>query len=95
MNLKIACDHHLKRRSIIKTFLIMKLAAVILFGTCLQVNANGLGQKVTLLAKNVSLQEIFKEINHQTGYKFFYEDELLNQAPRIDVKVKDAPIEKY
>ena len=69
-----------------------KLTAVLLVTACLQVSAKGYSQKVTLSASEVSLKKIFKEIRHQTGYLFFYSDELLQQARKVSIHVKDAPL---
>ena len=51
-------------------------------------------QKVTLSEKNVSLQKIFRQIHRQTGYQFFYEDALLDQAGKISVSVQDVSLEQ-
>jgi hypothetical protein len=77
-----------------QTWLIMRLTAILLLSACLQVSATGFSQDVTLSGKNVSLQKIFNQIHKQTGYQFFYEDEMLNKTGRINIKVKDMPLEK-
>lgn len=77
-----------------QNWLIMKLTAVLLLSACLQVSANGFSQDITLSEKNVSLQKVFKQIHKQTGYQFFYQDEMLNKVGRIDINVKDVPLEK-
>ena len=77
-----------------KNWLVMKLTAIFLLTACLQVSAKGFTQNVTLSEKNAPLQKIFKQIHKQTGYQFFYEDELLNKAGKVDIRVKDAPLEK-
>jgi len=77
-----------------QNWLVMKLTAILLLSACLQVSATGFSQNVTLSEKSVSLQKVFKQIHKQTGYQFFYEDEMLNKAGRINITVKDAPLEK-
>lgn len=72
----------------------MKLTAIILFSACMTASANGRAQTVTLNERNVSLQKVFTEIFKQTGFQFFYKDELLNRAGKVDIVVKDAPLEK-
>ncbi|MCU7549720.1 TonB-dependent receptor [Chitinophagaceae bacterium LB-8] len=72
----------------------MKLTTIFLLGACLQVSANGFGQNVTLSEKNASLKEIFKEINRQTGYRFFFRDELMDQAGKVDVHVSNTSFEE-
>ena len=39
------------------------------------------------------LEKVFKEIHRKTGYQFFYQDELLQQAKKFDINVKNASIE--
>ena len=77
-----------------QNWLIMRLTTILLLSACLQVSANGFSQVVTLSEKNISLQKVFKQIHKQTGYQFFYEDEMLNKAGRINIKVKDKSLEK-
>lgn len=93
MNLIPLCRYLPKQRRIAKTLKIMKLSTIFLLATCLQVSANGISQNVTLSKKGSSLQKVFKEINKQTGYQFFYKDELLNQAGKIDLNVLNTPLE--
>src|SRR5437588_4441405 len=72
---------------------IMKLTAMILFMTCLQVSAKTYTQ-ITLSEKNVPLQKVFKEIQKQTGYDFLYTYELLEQVGKVSVKVKNATLQQ-
>lgn len=82
-----------KRKAYTKTMLIMKFTTILLLAACLQVSASGFSQTVTLSLKNASLQKVFKEINRQTGYEFFFKDELLKQAGKLDVNVKNLLLE--
>ncbi len=76
-----------------KTLLIMKLTVFILLATCMQLSAeDGVAQNVSLSLKNASLQKVFREINRQTGYEFFYKDDLLNSAGKINIQVKNVPL---
>jgi len=70
-----------------------KLTAVLLVTACLQVSAKGYSQKVTLSESDVSLTKVFKEIRKQTGFLFFYSDELLQQARKVSIHVKAAPLQ--
>jgi TonB-linked SusC/RagA family outer membrane protein len=69
-----------------------KLTAVLLVTACLQVSARGYSQKVTLSETDVSLKKIFKEIRRQTGYLFFYSDELLQQAKKVSIHLNNVPL---
>jgi len=72
---------------------IMKLMAIIVLAGCLQVSATGFGQTITLSEKNAPLQKVFRDIYNQTGFEFFYNDDLLQQAKRISLDVKDASLQ--
>lgn len=72
--------------------LAMKLTAIILLTACLQVSAKPNAQNVTLSEKNAPLEKIFQEIKRQTGYSFLYSSEVLKQAHRVDIDVRDASL---
>jgi TonB-linked SusC/RagA family outer membrane protein len=72
----------------------MKLTAIFLLAVTLQVNASSFAQTVTISQKQASLQKIFKEINKQTGFQFFYEDEVLKQVGKVDINVTRASIQE-
>jgi TonB-linked SusC/RagA family outer membrane protein len=76
-----------------KIWLVMKLTVFIYFITCLQLSAKGIAQTVTLSQHDISLQKLFREIKKQTGYQFFYKDELLSNAKKINqIDVQNASI---
>ena len=50
--------------------------------------------RVNLKLKNVSLSELVKEIQHQTHYKFFYNDVQEKNMGKITIDVKDEPLEE-
>lgn len=79
---------------ITKTIRIMKLTTVLIIAACLQVSAKGYSQKVTLKETNIPLQKVFEEIRKQTGYLFFYADEVLLTAKNVTVNIKKATIEE-
>src|ERR1700754_173100 len=77
-----------------KTWLIMRLTAVLILAACLQIQTRGYTQTVTLSLKNTSLERVFKEINKQTGYSFIYTRELLAGARKLSIDLKDAPLQQ-
>jgi len=79
---------------LIKTLLVMKLTVILVAVTCLQVNAKGYSQTITLSLKNARLETVFKEIEKQTGYNFFYGDVELKKARTVDLEVKQASLER-
>lgn len=58
----------------------------------MQVSASSLAQKVTLTKSNASLRSVFKELNQQTGYNFFYTDNLLENSSPVTINIKDAEL---
>ena len=72
----------------------MKLTIVLIIAAFLQVSAKGYSQKVTLQENNISLQQLFEKIRTQTGYKFFYADEVLANARKVNMNVTNGSIEQ-
>ena len=76
-----------------KTLLRMtKLTAILLLTACLQVSAKGFAQRISLSEDGVPLKKVFKEIRRQTGYLFFYSDEILQQAKPVSVHLRNAEL---
>lgn len=71
----------------------MKLTFIILLATLLQVQARGYAQKISITARNVSIEQVFKEIKKQTDYDFFYDLEMLQKTKPVTISVKNSPIE--
>lgn len=71
----------------------MRFTGIFLLAICMQVYATGRSQYISLHEKNASLKKVFKEIHKQVGYKFFYEDELINQIGKINVDVENVRVE--
>jgi TonB-linked SusC/RagA family outer membrane protein len=71
---------------------VMKLTAIFILVASLTVSAKSFSQRITLHAKNASLEEIFKAIKKQSGYTFIYRDELLQRAIKVDIDLQDADI---
>lgn len=81
-----------KSKDITKFFLAMKMTVFLLFAACLQVSANSYSQTVTLSAKSAPLEKVFKTIKAQTGYGFFYDQNLMEHSLPVTIQVKDAPL---
>jgi TonB-linked SusC/RagA family outer membrane protein len=73
--------------------LAMKLTVFLLTVALVQVRAAAFSQNVTLSGKDLPLKYVFKTIKAQTGYTFFYNNELLKDAKPVTLNVKDAPLE--
>ncbi|MBP6023858.1 TonB-dependent receptor [Ferruginibacter sp.] len=85
---------YFNRRALLKTMLIMKFTAILLLVACLQVSAEGFGQKVTLSEKNAPLKKVFKEIKKQTGYSFFFDEAWIKKTGTVSITVKEMLLEK-
>lgn len=72
----------------------MKLTIVLMTTVFIQFSIAADAQKITLSAKNAPLETIFKEIRIQTGYDFFCDLELLKNAKRVDIQLKNASLEQ-
>ena len=77
-----------------KTWMVMKLTIVLLLFFTFQVSAGGYAQKITIVKKNVALSEVFKVIEQQTGFLFFYDKALIQKTERIDISLTKATIEE-
>lgn len=74
---------------------VMKLTTILLTAAFLNVYATGNSQLVTFSGENVSLEKVFKAVKKQTGYVFFYNAELLEEAKPVNVKAKDVPLDEF
>lgn len=75
-----------------KFLLVMKITTIILFVAFMQVSATGLAQKITLVQKDATVTQIFKEINKQTGYNIFWSDTQINGETKLSVNFKNTPL---
>jgi len=83
-----------KRGLLTKTLLTMKLTAILLLTTTLQVGAHAVAQRVSLSLKNAPIEKAFLEIKRQTGYSFVYGEVVLKKAGPISVECKNASLEQ-
>lgn len=83
-----------RKSAITKTLLVMKLTSILLLATALQVTARATAQKVTYSARSVSLQKVFAVFKKQTGYLFFYDDQLLKESRPVSVDFKNYPLQQ-
>jgi len=69
-----------------------KLARVLLFLCLLSASMAAHAQTVSLSVRNASLQEVFKEMEKQTGYVFFYDSKGIAGAHPVTLTVKGLPL---
>ncbi|MDP4214513.1 MAG: STN domain-containing protein, partial [Bacteroidota bacterium] len=80
--------------SLSTTLLTMKLSFVLLIITSFQLSAKSYSQNITIRVKNASLEKIFDQVQRQTDYRFFYKDELLEEAGRVNLDFRNAPLKE-
>ncbi|MEP7111417.1 MAG: SusC/RagA family TonB-linked outer membrane protein, partial [Ferruginibacter sp.] len=92
----IACSNifRLQRKTVAKTWLIMKMSAILLFALSFNAGANTYSQNITLSLKHAPLQKVFREISRQTGYKFVYTESLLQKAKKVTISATDASLDQ-
>lgn len=84
-----------RQRWLNKTLLVMKLTFVLLTVGLLQVHASGFSQSITLSAKDMPVQKLFKAIEEQTGYSVTGDKSLLKNAKRVSIDVKNMELQEF
>ncbi|TQM52004.1 TonB-linked SusC/RagA family outer membrane protein [Arcticibacter tournemirensis] len=75
-----------------KLFLVMKLTAILLTITCLQLSANSFSQSISLSGKNLPLEKVLTAIEKQSGYFFFYKYNELKSAKPVTVDLDNVSV---
>jgi TonB-dependent starch-binding outer membrane protein SusC len=77
----------------LKFLLLMKLSVIVLIATCLQVSASGYSQETfSLHFKQAGAHEIFTVIQKESNYRFFYNNDYLNELGKVDLDVTNASL---
>ncbi|MGK0252776.1 MAG: iron complex outermembrane receptor protein [Mariniflexile sp.] len=73
-----------------KTNLKMKLSIILIFLSILNVFPNNSysQKRITFDMENVTIEQVLKEIKDQTGFKFLYTSNLIDQSQKISFKAK-------
>lgn len=77
-----------------RIFMRIKFTAFLIALACIHVYADGNAQSITLSEKNARVEKVFKEINKQTGFIFWYENSLLKDTKKVNVSVRNATIKQ-
>ncbi len=56
--------------------------------------ATGFSQKLALSVKNAPLSQVFKQIEQQTGYTFFYDNQVIKNTPPVTIDYRGEDIRK-
>lgn len=70
----------------------MKLTIVLWVIAFMQVSASGYAQKVSLNARNASLDDVLNNLSEQSGYNFLYSTELMKSAKSVNISVSDETL---
>jgi len=76
-----------------KLLLIMKFTTIILLVSTLTISASVFSQRVTLNMQNVSVRDVFDQMEKEVGYKFFYLDEQINDTRKVNVNFNNERID--
>lgn len=72
--------------------LIMRLSAILLLVGTLHASAEGVAQKISLKAKKMPVQKVFKEIEKQSGFHFIYAKEQVAAMKPVDIYVTGSDL---
>ena len=78
---------------LMKTHPAIKRAVLCTLAGCLIFSLSSLAQVITISKKNAQLQDLLLDIYKQSGYYFYCNSELLSKAKKVNIAVKDAPLE--
>ena len=90
----IASGNAVSRPLLLKLLRVMKLTASLIIIASLHVCANGYGQNVTIVGKDMTLDKIFKTIHRETGYQFIYEQALVRKVQPMTLDAVNVPLEE-
>jgi TonB-linked SusC/RagA family outer membrane protein len=77
-----------------KLLVIMRLTAVILIVTFMQVSAATFGQRVTLNEQKSSVKNVLRKIRLQTGYDFLFDRNLMQSMGPVNITVQNATLDE-
>lgn len=83
------------RNTITKTVLIMRLTIFLMVVSVFNVHAKGVAQRVTMSGKNLTLQQVFTEVEKQTGYVIFANEGVFTGTNPVSPNVKDMPLDIF
>lgn len=81
-------------RHLTKLLMVMKLSVLFFMIGCLQLSANGIAQTLSFTGKDVPIETVFKSIEKQSSYRFFYDNKLLKESRKVTINVKNASLKQ-
>lgn len=77
-----------------KLLMQVKLTVVLLCTLLFDVQAEVTAQRVNLSLKRAKIETVLSRISNQTGYVFFYADDLFNGEQSVNVNIKNADLQQ-
>ncbi len=79
-----------------KTLRIMRLTLILMLAFIFDVNALGFSQvvRVSVHCQNELLSKVFKDLENQTDYYFFFNDKNVNTDQRVTLSIQEEELEK-
>ncbi|PPL01468.1 TonB-dependent receptor [Parapedobacter indicus] len=74
---------------------VMRITGILLLIGSLHLSAASLSQTITLKVKRQPIEQLFDEIEKQTGYWVVYSDQLMKSANPITIDAKDMPLPTF
>ncbi|SEW52564.1 SusC/RagA family TonB-linked outer membrane protein [Chitinophaga arvensicola] len=71
----------------------MRMTAMLLLAATLQISAAAFSQGVSITTTNSPLPKVFSQIRQQTGYSFFWDQQLLDKMQPVSVNIRNASLE--
>jgi outer membrane receptor protein involved in Fe transport len=72
----------------------MKLTTITLLTACFAASFGCIAQTVTISERNAPVERIFRAIESQTDYIFFYDYSILSHAKKVTIQCKGASLER-
>ena len=94
IGLSLPAFYFILTRQQTKTLRVMKVTTILLLAACIQVSAKGFSQKVSLATREAPLTKVFKEIQKQTGYSFWYKTKELDKAAKVTLDLRNVNLDE-
>lgn len=84
-----------RRRTLIKTLLVMKLTILLLTVVLFSAHANTVAQTVTISGNDLTYKQLFTAIEKQTGYVVLYGPALISGKKTFSLSVSKLPLQEF
>lgn len=94
MKLKPYCNAFFRKKEVQKLYLIMRLTVLFMIVGMMQVMASGYSQvtKFKITERNMQLEKLFEQIEKNSAYKFFYNNDDIDASVEIDINAEDQNV---